>query len=589
MGLSSSKHNADGSSPPPPQPSSSSSGVVRRSRSSRSRVLKSSCLRSHRAGDDDDPQVSKCPSEENGKTDSCPSENKSGPCQASAECYRTDKAEQSDDMNCINSGINLHEWGESSFNDTSEGSTSRAFSSRSLNPPSRFLSRFSFYPGNLSFRLSRANSLGSGRSYPASARSFTIANEDEECVHPTGGSINRNDSRQQGCDFFPACFSNRSPRTRDDPNFSNNFQDNQELNSGHDSMMNRNDTRVDYTPNLFSPVNHNNSDGAGIGHADRRVAAREPVERNVRFSRTLSVGRLRDRVLRRTAPADLDLYHFQQDGEVRHTRHVNGRPGLGHAEVGATSVDNNFSETVSSDNVSSSFSDPFYGSQNHVHETPRARETRYRDLLEHRSNFLERRRRIRSQVLDEIHQQSVVLSSRPSVSSIGSVPAPNEVVDSLPLKIFSKLKKKSTDDAAQCYICLVEYEDGDSMRILPCHHEFHRACVDKWLKEIHSLLISGDEDMHMEQSGDDPLQQAAAEVRETKVSYRESLMGSKGEERTHESEFSFCQSGMLNLDKLSLLEPDDEFPFARVEMDTTDKKTADNILVRGPWWSLTII
>lgn len=57
MGLSSSKHNAAGQSPPPSSSSSASSGAaVRRSRSGRSRVLKSSCLRSH--GDDfDEPQV----------------------------------------------------------------------------------------------------------------------------------------------------------------------------------------------------------------------------------------------------------------------------------------------------------------------------------------------------------------------------------------------------------------------------------------------------------------------------------------------------------------------------------------------------
>ncbi|KAG5395229.1 hypothetical protein IGI04_025192 [Brassica rapa subsp. trilocularis] len=166
-----------------------------------------------------------------------------------------------------------------------------------------------------------------------------------------------------------------------------------------------------------------------------------------------------------------------------------------------------------------------FGVQDQQTTSPLVREGRYQGLLEHRSDFLERRRRIRSQVralqrlgsrfesvtghhdracvlsgldqagrctcragtnrgsttttttpttdetnarasisrivllaealfevLDEIHQQSVVLSSQqPSVSSIGSVPAPNDVVDLLPIKQYTK--SQSEDSSQVCPLC----------------------------------------------------------------------------------------------------------------------------------------
>lgn len=39
-----------------------------------------------------------------------------------------------------------------------------------------------------------------------------------------------------------------------------------------------------------------------------------------------------------------------------------------------------------------------------------------------------------------------------------------------------------------CPICIVDFEEGDDLRVLPCegHHRFHQACVDPWLLELSS-------------------------------------------------------------------------------------------------------
>lgn len=94
------------------------------------------------------------------------------------------------------------------------------------------------------------------------------------------------------------------------------------------------------------------------------------------------------------------------------------------------------------------------------------------------------------EVLDEIHRQPESFSL-----SMLSVPAPESVVDSLPLKTYEKPSTTDHgDDVDQCYICLVEYEKGDKIRVLPCNHAYHMSCVDKWLKEIHGIcpLCRGD-------------------------------------------------------------------------------------------------
>nr|XP_043873636.1 RING finger protein 44 [Solea senegalensis] len=35
----------------------------------------------------------------------------------------------------------------------------------------------------------------------------------------------------------------------------------------------------------------------------------------------------------------------------------------------------------------------------------------------------------------------------------------------------------------QCQICFCDYTDGEKLRILPCFHDYHVKCIDRWLKD----------------------------------------------------------------------------------------------------------
>jgi len=54
-----------------------------------------------------------------------------------------------------------------------------------------------------------------------------------------------------------------------------------------------------------------------------------------------------------------------------------------------------------------------------------------------------------------------------------------EQIDNLPLHIY----KKDTETIEQepCTICLEEFIGEQEIRTLPCLHQFHKGCVDKWL------------------------------------------------------------------------------------------------------------
>jgi hypothetical protein len=76
----------------------------------------------------------------------------------------------------------------------------------------------------------------------------------------------------------------------------------------------------------------------------------------------------------------------------------------------------------------------------------------------------------------------------------GKWPATREDVDALPTRTVSVSETElcrgcadghhdDDEQGPQCYICLGEYEAGETLRTLPCGHAFHAPCVDKWLLE----------------------------------------------------------------------------------------------------------
>ncbi len=55
-------------------------------------------------------------------------------------------------------------------------------------------------------------------------------------------------------------------------------------------------------------------------------------------------------------------------------------------------------------------------------------------------------------------------------------------IEQLPSYRYNAEINRSTMDQTSCVVCMCDFEGRQLLRVLPCSHEFHAKCVDKWLK-----------------------------------------------------------------------------------------------------------
>ena len=63
--------------------------------------------------------------------------------------------------------------------------------------------------------------------------------------------------------------------------------------------------------------------------------------------------------------------------------------------------------------------------------------------------------------------------------------ADDKIINKIDLCAFDSggLTRYSSEKAeCRCPICLENFAEGEEIRVMPCQHQYHRCCLDKWLK-----------------------------------------------------------------------------------------------------------
>uniref|UniRef100_A0A7S2SMF5 RING-type domain-containing protein n=1 Tax=Rhizochromulina marina TaxID=1034831 RepID=A0A7S2SMF5_9STRA len=87
---------------------------------------------------------------------------------------------------------------------------------------------------------------------------------------------------------------------------------------------------------------------------------------------------------------------------------------------------------------------------------------------------------IQSELLSN-HQDLLASLFEHMSGDIPSQPAPTDIVANLPTRLISEADRAAGAEDLSCPICMDELAVGQEAKRMPCMHEFHSECIDRWL------------------------------------------------------------------------------------------------------------
>ncbi|XP_068169515.1 uncharacterized protein si:ch211-59o9.10 [Antennarius striatus] len=102
------------------------------------------------------------------------------------------------------------------------------------------------------------------------------------------------------------------------------------------------------------------------------------------------------------------------------------------------------------------------------------------DLTGHRRRHGRSRRRNPSPEFSEGNDYEALLEFEERQGAVVSRKLSRREIQRFPTKTFTSSAGAGN---TQCQICFCDYTDGEKLRMLPCFHDYHVQCIDRWLKD----------------------------------------------------------------------------------------------------------